>query len=82
MGAGYGGGGGVGQDNDEGETAASGFGGGGGGGGTAMARPVAAIIIEPDGVRVEPIMDPTKIAVAFFTTFISIVMSVSKLRKS
>jgi uncharacterized spore protein YtfJ len=82
MGAGYGGGGGVGPDNDEGETAASGFGGGGGGGGTAMARPVAAIIIEPDGVRVEPIMDPTKIAVAFFTTFISIVMSVSKLRKS
>jgi uncharacterized spore protein YtfJ len=82
MGAGYGSGGGVGPDNEEGETAASGFGGGGGGGGTAMARPVAAIIIEPDGVRVEPIMDPTKIAVAFFTTFISIVMSVSKLRKS
>jgi uncharacterized spore protein YtfJ len=82
MGAGYGGGGGVGQDNDEGETAASGFGGGGGGGGTAMARPVAAIIIEPDGVRVEPIMDPTKIAVAFFTTFISILMTLTKLRKS
>jgi uncharacterized spore protein YtfJ len=80
MGAGYGGGGGVGPDNDEGETAASGF--GGGGGGTAMARPVAAIIIEPDGVRVEPIMDPTKIAVAFFTTFISILMSLTKLRKS
>jgi uncharacterized spore protein YtfJ len=80
MGAGYGGGGGVGPDNDEGETAASGF--GGGGGGTAMARPVAAIIIEPDGVRVEPIMDPTKIAVAFFTTFISILMTLTKLRKS
>jgi uncharacterized spore protein YtfJ len=82
MGAGYGGGGGVGQDNDEGETAASGFGGGGGGGGTAMARPVAAIIIEPNGVCVEPIMDPTKIAVAFFTTFISIVMTLTKLRKT
>jgi uncharacterized spore protein YtfJ len=82
MGAGFGGGGGVGPDNDEGETAASGFGGGGGGGGTAMARPVAAIIIEPNGVRVEPIMDPTKIAVAFFTTFISIVMTLTKLRKS
>jgi uncharacterized spore protein YtfJ len=80
MGAGYGGGGGVGPDNDEGETAASGF--GGGGGGTAMARPVAAIIIEPDGVSVEPIMDPTKIAVAFFTTFISILMTLTKLRKS
>jgi uncharacterized spore protein YtfJ len=80
MGAGYGGGGGVGQDNDEGETAASGF--GGGGGGTAMARPVAAIIIEPEGVRVEPIQDPTKLAVAFFTTFISMLMTLTKLRKS
>ena len=82
MGAGYGGGGGAGPDDEEGETTGSGFGGGGGGGGTAMARPVAAIIIEPEGVRVEPIMDPTKIAVAFFTTFISIVMTLSKLRKS
>ena len=82
MGAGYGGGGGVGPNDEQGETTGSGFGGGGGGGGTALARPVAAIIIEPDGVRVEPIMDPTKIAVAFFTTFISIVMTLSKLRKS
>ena len=47
-----------------------------------MARPVAAIIIEPDGVRVEPIMDPTKIAVAFFTTLLSIIMALSKARKS
>lgn len=82
MGAGYGGGGGAGPDDEAGEKTGSGFGGGGGGGGTAMARPVAAIIIEPEGVRVEPIMDPTKIAVAFFTTFISIIMTLSKLRKS
>jgi len=82
MGAGYGGGGGVGAKGEVGERGDSGFGGGGGGGGTAMARPVATIIIEPDGVRVEPIMDPTKIAIAFFTTFISIVMTLSRLRKS
>jgi uncharacterized spore protein YtfJ len=82
MGTGYGGGGGVGPNDEQGETTGSGFGGGGGGGGTALARPVAAIIIEPGGVRVEPIMDPTKIAVAFFTTLISIVMALSKLRKS
>ena len=42
--------------------------GGGGGGGTATGRPVAVIEIGPSGVRVEPIVDPTKIAVAMFTT--------------
>lgn len=45
-----------------------GSGGGGGGGGGAMARPVATISIGPDGVTVEPIVDVTKIAIAFFTT--------------
>ena len=82
MGAGYGGGGGVGSDDEQGQTTGSGFGGGGGGGGSTLARPVAAIIIEPEGVRVEPIMDPTKIAIAFFTTFISIIMTLRKLRQS
>ena len=45
-----------------------GSGGGGGGGGRVLARPVAAIIISPTGVRVEPIVDVTKIAIAVFTT--------------
>lgn len=44
----------------------SGGGGGGGGGGT-LARPVAAIIIGPEGVTVEPIVDVTKVAIALFT---------------
>ena len=88
IGAGYGGGGGVGGDGDhrlddeQNEATGSGFGGGGGGGGTAMARPVAAIIIEPNGVRVEPIMDPTKIAIAFFTTLLSIFMALGKGRRA
>jgi uncharacterized spore protein YtfJ len=82
MGAGYGGGGGVGTEEEGGQAGGSGFGGGGGGGGTALARPVAAIIIEPNGVRVEPIMDPTKIALAFFTAILSLIMTVSKARKS
>jgi uncharacterized spore protein YtfJ len=51
-----------------GEQTAPGAGGGGGGGGGSMARPVAAITIGPDGVTVEPIVDVTKIAIAFFTT--------------
>jgi uncharacterized spore protein YtfJ len=41
---------------------------GGGGGGRVFARPVAVIIMSPAGVRVEPIVDVTKIALAAFTT--------------
>ena len=47
---------------------AGGSGGGGGGGGRVLARPVAAIIMSPRGVHVEPIVDVTKIALAVFTT--------------
>jgi len=43
-------------------------GGGGGGGGRVLARPVAAIVISPTSVRVEPIVDVTKIVLAVFTT--------------
>src|SRR5262245_58506085 len=50
------------------ENANAGSGAGGGGGGRVLARPVAAIIMSPDGVRVEPIVDVTKIALAMFTT--------------
>jgi uncharacterized spore protein YtfJ len=42
----------------------TGGGGGGGGGGGAMARPVAAIIIDSEGVTVQPILDVTKIVLA------------------
>jgi uncharacterized spore protein YtfJ len=45
-----------------------GSGGGGGGGGRVLARPVAAIIMSPTSVRVEPIVDVTKIVLAVFTT--------------
>lgn len=54
------------QGNSEDEN--TGSGGGGGGGGRVFARPVAAIVISPTGVRVEPIVDVTKIALAVFTT--------------
>jgi uncharacterized spore protein YtfJ len=46
----------------------SGGGSGGGGGGRVLSRPVAVIIADQHGVRVEPVVDPTKIAIAFFTT--------------
>lgn len=57
-----------GQGPNEAENRGSGGGGGGGGGGRVLARPVAAIIMSPRGVRVEPIVDVTKVALAFFTT--------------
>jgi uncharacterized spore protein YtfJ len=37
---------------------------GGGGGGGSMGRPIAAIVIGPDGVKVKPIVDTTKVALA------------------
>jgi uncharacterized spore protein YtfJ len=46
--------------------------GGGGGGGGSMGRPVAAIVIGPDGVRVQPIVDATKIALAAIGAWLSI----------
>jgi uncharacterized spore protein YtfJ len=53
------------QGTSEYENAA---GGGGGGGGRVLSRPVAAIVISQTGVRVEPIVDVTKIVLAMFTT--------------
>ena len=84
LGYGYGGGAGV-DGSDDSEDAESGGsyggGGGGGGGGSMLGRPVAAISIGPDGVRVEPIVDPTKIAIAFLTTMAAIFMSLRQIRK-
>jgi len=59
---------GLGGGSQSAEANSAGSGGGGGGGGRVLARPVAAIIMSSDGVRVEPIVDVTKIALAVFTT--------------
>jgi uncharacterized spore protein YtfJ len=52
-----------------------------GGGGLSTARPVAAISIGPDGVRVEPVIDVTKIGLAFFTTLGAMALMASKMAK-
>jgi uncharacterized spore protein YtfJ len=52
-------------DEDEGEGDAGG--GGGGGGGKTLARPVAVVVVSPDGVYVEPIIDRTKVLLAAIT---------------
>lgn len=84
IGYGFGGGGGSsteGESEEAAEESSEGFGSGGGGGGGVAARPVAAIEIGPHGVRVEPIVDPTKIAVAFFTAFGAMFMMLNRMRK-
>ena len=60
---------------------AGGYGIGGGGGGFSTARPVAVISIGPDGVHVEPVVDVTKIGLAFFTTLGAMALMFSNMRK-
>jgi uncharacterized spore protein YtfJ len=52
---------------DESKGGGSGGGSGGGGGGRVFSRPVAVVIASPEGVRVEPVLDVTKIALAALT---------------
>jgi uncharacterized spore protein YtfJ len=69
-----------GEGEAEGEDA--GMGGGGGGGGGASGRPVAIISVSEEGVQVEPVVDATKIALAFFTALGSMFFMLTKMRKA
>jgi uncharacterized spore protein YtfJ len=60
----------------------TGFGTGGGGGGGSMARPVAVIAVGPNGVRVEPIVDVSKVALTLFTTLAAIVATIARVRRA
>ena len=57
------------EDEEHEDKPRNGNGGGGGGGGYTFARPVALVIAGPEGVRVEPVFDRTKVALAAFTAF-------------
>ena len=46
-----------------------------------MGRPVAAIIINQEGVRVEPIVDVTKVGLAFLTTLGAVLITLFKVRR-
>jgi uncharacterized spore protein YtfJ len=74
FGAGYGVGGPLDEDG-------GGSGGGGGGGGKTFARPVAVIIADKNGVRVEPVIDPTKIALTALTAFGFIFGTIARMRR-
>ncbi|HXX77502.1 MAG TPA: spore germination protein GerW family protein [Ktedonobacteraceae bacterium] len=71
MGMGSGGG----PSGENGNSTGSGSGGGGG----ARSRPIAAIIITQDEVRVEPILDITRIVLASLTTGAFILLWVGRL---
>lgn len=59
----------------------TGKGSGGGGGGGAGARPVAVITIEEDEITVQPIIDFTKITLAFLTMLGSVFFLGSQMKK-
>ncbi len=67
---------------EAGDHAQEGAGGGGGGGGVSSGRPVAAISVGPDGVQVEPIIDPTKIGLAFITIIGAVFLMLIRMRRS
>jgi uncharacterized spore protein YtfJ len=54
--------------------------GGGGGGGQAVARPVAVVTIDPEGVTVQPVLDRTKIVVTALTALGAIGLMLIRLR--
>jgi len=83
MGMGFGGGLGSGaRADEEQEPGGEGGGGGGGGGGTSFTRPVAAVVVSPQGVWVEPIVDVTKLGLALFTMLGSMWMFWSRMRRA
>jgi uncharacterized spore protein YtfJ len=72
----------TGESGEEEPEGQQGAGSGGGGGGGSMGRPVAVIIVGPEGVEVEPVVDPTKIALAFFTVLGAILTTLFRMRRA
>jgi uncharacterized spore protein YtfJ len=62
------------------EGVAAGAGGGGGGGGGSMGRPVAVITVSPDGIRVKPVLDLTKISLTAMAAIVSLTVLCIKMR--
>jgi uncharacterized spore protein YtfJ len=69
---------GFGAGQGTGEGMESGSGEGGGGGGLSQGRPVAVIQIGPDGARVTPVIDFTKIGVTFLLAGIGVWRALSR----
>jgi uncharacterized spore protein YtfJ len=67
------------DETNESNEKGNGSGGGGGGGGSIFTRPVAVIISSPEGVRIKPVFDLTKIALAGMTTGVLIFGMIGRL---
>jgi uncharacterized spore protein YtfJ len=63
------------------DTAAMGGGSGMGAGGGSAGRPVAIITLRPDGVKIEPVLDVTKIALAALTAWGAMMIALLRMRK-
>ena len=55
------------EETEPGKGTGEGGGGGGGGGGRTLSRPVSVVIASPEGVRIEPVADRTKVIMAAIT---------------
>lgn len=75
--AGFGVGSGYGSSGD---SEDQGGGSGGGGGGRVFSRPVAVIIAGPEGVRVKPVLDVTKVVLAWITALGFMLAMVARMR--
>lgn len=82
LGVGYGGGGGTGEPETPNAQPSIGAGGGGGGGGKIFSRPVAVVIADPAGVRIEPVVDVTKLGLAALTAMGFMIGMFFKMRSS
>jgi uncharacterized spore protein YtfJ len=71
-----------GDERQAGRRPTEGAGGGGGGGGGSMGRPVAAIVIGPDGVQVKPVLDMTKIGLTALGAWSAVALLALKLAKT
>jgi uncharacterized spore protein YtfJ len=59
------------------EAQVGGYGAGGGGG--SMGRPVAIISIGPDGVKIDPIVDVTKLGIAGISAWAALAVSLARI---
>ncbi len=72
---------GTGEPSGEQQAASSGSGGGGGGGGRVFSRPVAVIVASPTYVRVKPVVDVTKIVMAWLTAFAFVFATMARMKR-
>ncbi len=69
------------DDEKENAPVQGGAGGGGGGGGFSAGRPVAVLTVDANGVKIKPIVDVTKLSIAFLTTFGAMALMLARMNR-